>query len=244
MQTINLWNKLHLYGQKIAIAACLVMVFMTSSALGQNKKINLPKHDDNPLRFGFQLAAHMFDLRVRHTGGTGIMAVSHYSPGFSLGFTVNKALRDQLWDLRVTPTVAFNTRKVLFAPPRMGSDTANTAGEEAALGQTFIELPIMLKYKSLRRGNSRFYMTAGVIPSMEVGGKKAKDNPEEFLLKRQNLEVCYGLGFESFMKMFKLAPEVRFSHGLLNIAQINQYPNIGVVNKFTSHRISFIFNFE
>ena len=43
---------------------------------------------------------------------------------------------------------------------------------------TMVEFPILLKYKSERRGNIRMYMIGGVKPGIEASGKKDKTKAE------------------------------------------------------------------
>jgi hypothetical protein len=77
-----------------------------------------------------------------------------------------------------------------------------------------IELPLLIKYKSHRRQNTRFYMVGGLKPSFEVGAKKRQNRSNLLATKVFNLALDYGIGIDNYYPLFKFSPELRFSLGL------------------------------
>ena len=65
------------------------------------------------------------------------------------------------------------------------------------------------------------------------------------LTKNRDLTVEYGVGFEQFFEFFKFAPEIRFSHGLVNLFEPVQgnAANIGI-QKLRTHTITLYLTFE
>ena len=125
-----------------------------------------------------------------------------WSPGFSLGFIVNYRITDLL-DFRLTPKVAFYEHKLRYRY------TDETPTEEKLVETTMVELPILLKYKSERRGNIRMYMVGGVKPALEASGKKQVENRSSSLgVTGTNLSLEAGFGFDLYYPLFKFSPEV------------------------------------
>ena len=98
--------------------------------------------------------------------------------------------------------------------------TTNTQLLEA----TFIEIPILMKFKSQRHKNFRAYVVAGVTPGLEVSGKKRKElTDNKVLTKDFNLTADVGIGMDMYFPLFKFSPEIRFSRGLLNMLREDKY---------------------
>jgi hypothetical protein len=202
---------------------------------------NLPKYDDKFLHYGFTIGVNMsgFKDQVSKAYFKDTLKGAHsvYSPGFSLGFIVNARLHEH-FDLRFLPTVGFYTRSIVY------DFNNNYPTVNQSIQSTFIELPLLLKYKSQRRKNSRMYMIGGVKPSIEAGAKKNELLPSNLRTTGFDLCIDYGFGFDLYFALFKFSPEIRFSQGMLNL--LNNDPNIysSSLSKLTSHTISLYLNFE
>ncbi len=81
---------------------------------------------------------------------------------------------------------------------------------------TMVEFPVLLKYKSERRGNIRMYMIGGAKPAIQASGKKDQTK-SELEVKSANLSLEAGFGFDLYYPLFKFSPEIRFSHGIVDI---------------------------
>jgi hypothetical protein len=222
MQTSYIWNKLHLYGAKIIVL--LIIVFChAETAFSQKQRWvnkNNPNYDDRKLSYGFLIGLHTSayqikyaDRFVTHAFDTVYSVEGGWSPGFSLGFIVNYRITDLL-DFRITPKVAFyeHTLRYLY--------TNETRAEEELVETTMVELPLLLKYKSERRGNIRMYMVGGVKPALEASGKKESENASNALgIKGTSLNLEAGFGFDLYYPLFKFSPELRFSRGIVNILE-------------------------
>ena len=92
----------------------------------------------------------------------------------------------------------------------------NETYTDAIVESTIVEFPLLLKYKSERRGNIRMYMIGGAKPAIQATGKK-EQTKEELEIKSANLSIEAGFGFDLYYPLFKFSPEVRFSHGLIDM---------------------------
>lgn len=228
MQTAYIRHKLNLYGPKI-IAALLILAGISQEGFSQQKRWvtkNNPNYDERKLSYGFLIGLHTSAYQIKYADrfvtpdlDTVYSIEPGWSPGFSLGFIVNYRITDLL-DFRVTPKVAFyeHTLRYLY--------TDETPTEEKLVETTMVELPLLLKYKSERRGNIRMYMVGGVKPGLEASGKKEMENISSNLgITSMNLSLEAGFGFDLYYPLFKFSPEIRFSRGMVNILKntTNQY---------------------
>lgn len=218
----------------------LILLFQTSA--WAQKSRNMPFYDDKKIHYGFQIGLHYSDLGIKHSrlfterADTVQYIYTEAMPGFSLGFILNFKLVNELWSIRLLPTVSFYDRLVKFKYPK--------SEHSEIFESTFLEIPIMLKYKSVRRQNLRMYMTAGFMGGFEVGSKRDALSERSLTTSKYNLEVQYGFGCDMYFEMFKFAPELRFSHGLVNILNKNGSQYSQNIDRLTTHRITLYFNFE
>lgn len=181
---------------------------------------NNPNYDERKLSYGFLIGLHTTSYQIKYADQFVTPALDtvysiepDWSPGFSLGFIVNYRITDLL-DFRVTPKVAFYEHTLRYRY------TDETPTEEKLVETTMVELPLLLKYKSARRGNIRMYMIGGVKPGLEASGKKDMENISSNIgITSMNLSMEAGFGFDLYYPLFKFSPEIRFSRGIVNILE-------------------------
>ncbi len=247
---------------KKSIGLSLAVILLIGSSLtivkaqdGPKRKmmgrgLNLPNYDDKVLHYGFFLALNYSTFRVNHSqsfadsalsGTTSgrILAINPVSiPSFTTGFILNLKL-SQHFDVRILPTVAFYQRYLEF---RFKTDSTVRQLQQSTF--SFVELPILLKYKSKRRHNTRMYALAGIKPGLEVGAKRDEVDNSFLRVNTQDFAVEYGFGAELYYPLFKFAPEIRFSHGLANMMVKDPNPWARSMRRLTTHTVSIYFNFE
>lgn len=212
--------------------------------------LNLPNYDDKVLHYGFFLALNYSTFRVNHSqsfadsalNGTTpgrILAINPVSiPSFTTGFILNMKLSSH-FDVRILPTVSFYQRYLEF---RFKSDSTVRQLQQSTF--SFVELPILIKYKSKRRHNTRMYALAGIKPALEVGAKRSEVDNSFLRVNTQDFSLEYGFGAELYYPLFKFAPEIRFSHGLANMMVKDPNPWARSMRRLSTHTVSVIFNFE
>ncbi len=249
MQRIDFWGKLHIYGHKVTLCF-LFVIGIASSGFSQAEKkmygrytgaVNLPYYDDKRFHFGFTLGLNTTRLvptpSKQYFANDTISSVqSKNNGGFSLGFIVNYRLADY-WDLRLLPTVAFYERDVEFNTKAAGSTVQ--ANESA-----YIELPLLVKFKSQRRRNSRMYTVAGLKPGIETGAKKKDKSDQTLRLNSSDLAIDYGVGVDIYYPLFKFSPEIRISHGLTNMLIHDPNAYSQSLMKLTTHTVTLYLHFE
>jgi hypothetical protein len=247
MQTAHIRNKLYLLSTKVILSACLLMSSIAATQAQTTKWIrkNNPHYDNRKLTYGFLIGLHTTAYKIRYSdkfvspGFDSLFAVQpSWSPGFSLGFIVNYKLAE-LWDLRITPKVAFDEFRLRYIY------TNDKKVNEEVVETTMVELPLLVKFKSERRGNFRMYMVGGVKPGIEASGRRGvKDVTGSLEIKSTNVSLDFGFGFDMYYPLFKFSPEIRFSKGLVNVLDNSNNKYGQPLSRVSTNMISIYFLFQ
>ncbi|WP_020526678.1 outer membrane beta-barrel protein [Flexithrix dorotheae] len=253
MHTANIWNKLDLPWKKIGVITLLFLGLGFNSFAQYTQNIRRLNYDNRNNHYGFQIGLFSSNMNIKHSqhfaddlDSTFVISPQRHT-SFSLGFIYNKSLADELWDLRILPNVAFYAHTVDYYFYQGEGDEGPILEKETQKIEnttTFIEIPVLLKYKSVRRKNFRVYLVGGFTAGVGVGGKKGGEDPRNLGLNQFNFEVSYGIGIDGYMALFNFAPELRFSHGLVNMLKPNDNIYTNNLDRITTHKIGLYFNFE
>jgi hypothetical protein len=188
--------------------------------------------DDEPIHFGFTFQyisseykilkkanwQDAFDDPEGLVGPTSRLRSisSSPSPGFGIGFVVNKRLGENA-DVRFTPVLVFNDRSINY-------QYANSADDNIKKVQTtLVEFPLGIKIKSNRRNNYRAYVLGGAKYSTDISSKKKTNNalitdPKEKWLNNERKYLSYeaGFGLDLYFEYFKMSPEIKLSYATNN----------------------------
>ena len=223
----------NVYRTKIVIGIFLLL--SAGSVLAQHSghhfmwaKRNNPEYDRRKITYGFSIGIHTSAYQVKYSEkfiadqlDTLTSIDPPFVPGFSLGFLVNYRLHDML-DIRIMPKAGFYTHELTYRYLTSRDLDLRQEGIQKFKTQIFettmVEIPVLIKYKSMRRGNVRMYMVGGVTPALEASGKKdVQSSSSNFTITKGNLSLDAGMGFDLYFPLFKLSPEIRFSKGIVNI---------------------------
>jgi hypothetical protein len=239
-----------LSGSFTLAAVLLITSGLATSVFGQaqNKIIHQADYDAKSVRFGYFLGLAGSHYRVKHNdlyvsaeNDTLKSITSPQSYGLKLGGMMNFNLSDR-YDFRIVPSVAIYSRKIEV---NENPDLIKTRD------QAWFEIPFLLRYKSMRRGNYRMNMFMGISPGFETNAVNLinKTKLDKLAgLRRADLSIEYGVGAEFFRQFFKLAPEIHFSHGIRNM--IDKNPDAASLNAFSyldrlnTNTVSFYLFFE
>ncbi len=219
--------------------------------LAQQRKAKPTRHlaffDEKPLHYGFVFAInyasyglkpsqyfydHADTLRRVEPSGRG---------GFTVGGIMNLRLHEH-FDLRFTPQYAFYEKGVSYTFKDKLSP--RTITEQQLVEASFVELPILVKYKSKRRDNFRMYVIGGIKPSLSLSNKNKDQRPDKLRFNNHDLTMDYGLGCEIYYPLFKLSPEIRFSNGLMDMKAQDQNIYAHAIQNLRSQTLTFMLNFE
>jgi hypothetical protein len=254
MATTHVRHQLYLHRPQIGgrgLLALGLLLLLAGPALAQRKRSddidrnrkgrirgvtvdNLPNYNQRFFRPGLYIAPNFSRFFLEQSAtyvqalqkGQGIAANSIISGGLAVGFIGDIRLGppETPLHLRFAPGLSFMARRVEFQGRGVGQpDTIRTQ----EVNTTQLELPLLLKYQSNRRRNTRVYAIAGLKPSFAVTQRQNVPAINQLTINRSDLMLEYGVGLDLFYPYFKFGPELRFSHGLRNILvpQNNTYSN-------------------
>lgn len=220
---------------------------MLGQRQGTSPEINLPNYDNKKLHYGFILAGNYATYTLKPSAYFYSMSdtLKRVEPagvgGFTLGFILNARMHDN-FDFRLTPQVGFYQRGVEYT--FISKTTGNKVSDKQMVEATFVELPILVKYKSQRRNNFRMYILGGVKPSISTSNKNKDQRPDKLRFNSYDLAIDYGLGCDIYFPLFKLSPEIRFSNGLVNMKAPDNNLYANSIQNLRSKTLNFMLNFE
>ena len=217
MQATHIWDKLIIHRNKIVLLGLLMLPAGVFAQTFKWARQHNPNYDERKISYGFMIGIHTSAYQVKYSDkfvtqsfDTVHSVLTPFAPGFSLGFLINMRLNSDL-DLRIMPKAGFYDHQLEY---NYTDETTQTQLTET----TMVEFPILLKYKSMRRGNVRMYMIGGITPSIEASGKNDIQATTEVLdIRQTNLSIDAGIGFDFYFPLFKFSQEIRFSRGIANM---------------------------
>lgn len=184
----------------------------------KQKPKNDSTYDDRPLHFGFSLGLNTMDFKVKTSDAAFAIdsllpEVAALNPGVNIQVVINYRPAD-FFDIRFLPGVSLGQRSLNFYKNGV------LVNSDQILESSFLEFPLLLKFKGMRLNNTRPYVIGGLNFRYDLAGKKEfdKDDPNIHLrLKRADLYYEAGAGIDFYLPEFKLSVEVKMSNGLGNV---------------------------
>ena len=203
----------------------LIIVCMTLlSAQGQSdrKVQNKPYIDLRQLHFGILIGLNMQDIEFENVGPQTITDedgtvhdelilcdADKWSPGFTVGVVAEWRLTDN-FSLRFTPQMHFGAKHLTFHNLTDMDEYGRPTEVTQDMKNTYLSLPVDLKFSAERWNNYRPYLMAGINPMLNLTSK----NQEYIQLKKSDLFIEIGLGCDFYLPFFKLIPELKFCYSL------------------------------
>jgi len=214
----------------------ILLVAIGLTAAAQKRKVqNKPYIDLRPFHFGISMGLNLQDAEMSNMGPqlledgtlrTITCDVDNWNPGFSVGVLGDFRLSDN-FNLRISPTMHFGSKHLVFRD----FDDLNDAGQPRETTQdlknSYLTLPIDLKFSAPRFNNYRPYVVAGFSPMINLAGK----DQDYVRLKRYDAMVNVGMGCDFYLPYFKLIPELKFCYGLTNALDKDHVNELVDMNK-------------
>jgi len=245
MRATHVWNKHALHRRKIILLAALLMtVVSTHAQLFKWARQHNPNYDDRKFSYGFSIGLHTSSYQLNYSDqfvtkkfDTVHSVQPQFIPGFSLGFLVNYRL-NEFFDLRLMPKAGFYSHRLTY-------NFTNRTTQSQLIETTLLEFPLLVKFKSMRRGNVRMYMIGGFTPGLELSGKNDIGNSSGAIpIMKRNITVDAGIGFDFYFPLFKFSPELRFSRGLVNMLGNEQSIYKDPLGRLNTNTIGVYFIFQ
>ena len=232
---------------------------------------NMTTFDDKRLHFGFTLGINTTDFVFSYyktmadnpsfvsetvngipiNGVDMIRAdVASLKPGFMVAIVTNLRLTES-FDLRFLPGMSFDERRLTYNIPivfKLPNSPESITSSYYSIKSTFLDFPLLLKYKSRKVNNQRPYLIGGGAIRIDI----SKSGQEDLVrLKPFDTYIEAGLGWDSYFQFFRLSTELKFSFGLNNV--LDYGPDSGTnqlqvytsaLSRLTSNIFTLSFHFE
>ncbi len=238
---------LYLHWRKISLISSLVALLAFSPTLHaqhSSDNINYFAFSKRPYYFGLRIASIYSDFQINPSknfiGGdyTTIKSITGSGAGASVVFNLKVG---KFFDLRLLPTVSYQSRDFIFTSPSQGETTDR-------IESIFLEMPILVRYKSKAYKDKKAFLVGGVKYAYDVQSNSKLDqkrfndilrtSPHDF-----SLEI--GAGIQFFFPYFIFSPEIKFSQGIDNMLIYNKnLPRAKVIESILSRSISISVHFE
>ncbi len=256
---------------KNTILFILFLGYAGSSVAQKSVVNNLTTFDDKRLHFGFTLGINAFDLGITHYANIGdgpfgeIPIADRKSPdqnmitdasviradlpklvpGFSVGIVSSLRLGNY-FDLRFLPGMSFGERRLVYNIQIYDDNDITVEGSDFySIKSTFLDFPLLIKYKSNRINNQKPYILAGGSYRVDI----SKTGEEDLVrLKKGSFYAELGVGWDSYLQFFRLSTEFKVSLGLNNVLDTpgkGQHQYYGYAfDRVTSNVFTLSFHFE
>jgi hypothetical protein len=241
----------HIAVKKSGLYTILILGFLlygeNCSAQKQKPK-NESWYDEKPLHFGFSLGFNAMDFNITpnqaYIDTTSLYPeVSILNPGINIQIITNFR-PGKYFDIRFLPGVSFGQRVVRYYKNK------EVFNDQQRIESSFLEFPLLLKYKGDRLNNVRPYVIGGLNYRYDLAGKKEYDDekPVYLRLKRPDLYYEMGAGMDFYLTYFKLSIELKMSNGFSDILVREPAPGhpefYNVIDKMKSQIWVLAFHFE
>lgn len=215
--------------KRVFIAITFIIIGFTSAA--QKQKVNfLTTFDDKLVHFGFTIGLNALDFNVVNYNpigenpdfvpylADGIVNtstirsdVATIMPGFTVGIISSLRLSKDL-NLRFLPGLSFGERQFTYNIPVYDINNYETT-QYYSVKSTFLDFPLLIKYKARRINNDRPYVIFGGAYRQDISRTAQEDLVK---LKGGGFYAEVGGGWDHYFAFFRFSVEAKFSYGLNN----------------------------
>lgn len=234
------------------ISICIV--FLLPKGYGQRRGgetiRNLPNYDRQIVHFGFLLGMNTMNFVIKdnpNIKSLDSVYVVQSTPdiGFSLGVVTNLHLGDN-FDLRFMPGLSFGSRNVNYTLKLQYNDTSQFTPFVKKVESTYLEFPLLMKFKSKRYGNFRAYVIGGGRYSLDLASqaKTTDDGKQSIKLKRSDYYYEIGFGLDFYLEYFKFSTEVKAAWGIRDMLKRENHLYSQSIDALRAKSIYISFLFE
>jgi hypothetical protein len=215
--------------KRIIIIAIVCVCSLASMAQSDRRVQNKPYIDLRYMHFGILVGLHLQDIEFENTGPQTIVdaeGVAHeelilcdadkWNAGFTVGVLGELRLTNN-FSLRFTPSMHFGSKHLTFLNMKQLDEQGQPYRQTQDMKNTYVSLPIDLKFAAPRWNNHRPYIMAGINPVMNL----TSGEQDLVRIKRYNTMLEVGLGCDLYLPFFKLIPELKFCFGLGDVLDHN-----------------------
>ena len=205
------------------------LTVLNAAAQMDRRVQNKPYIDLRPLHFGILIGTHLQDIELENVGpymmtdDDGNVTQQYimcdadkWNQGFSVGVLAEMRLSEH-FSLRITPSMHFGGKHLTFLNMKQLDAQGRPLQETQDMKNTYVSIPLDIKFAAPRWNNHRPYIMAGINPMINLTG----GDQDMVRIKKYNTMVEVGLGCDFYLPFFKLIPELKFCFGLGDVLDKN-----------------------
>ncbi len=256
MQNKLIFLALQLDIMKLKKGIILLLLLIPATIFAQKAKVwNKPLYDSYRYHFGFAFSLGVLDFSVDHSddfNNLDVMdsvysVVGHAKPIFGASIVGNLKLNNN-FDLRFIPGLSFGQRDLQYLVKGEGVDFMYV---NRVIESTFLQFPLLVKYRAVRENNYRPYLIAGVNYTIDLATRKKIKVPAiepDFFpktkLNKHDILIEAGFGIDYYLPYFKFTTELKFSYGLMNIVNYDDSEYSQVFDRLGTKMVTLSIFFE
>ena len=220
---------------RLLLTSLLLLTLPLLAFCQVRKPQNKPYIDLRPLHFGISVGLNLQDVEFESRGPqllddgttrTVVCDADSWNPGFSVGVLADLRLSNH-FSFRFAPSMHFGSKHLVFRDLDVLDDRGRPTEQTQDMKNTYIAMPLELKFAAERFNNYRPYMLFGISPMINLTGK----DQEYVQLKRFDTHIELGMGCDFYLPFFKLIPELKFCLGMADVLDKSHIDELTDVNK-------------
>lgn len=199
--------------------------------------------DFNKFHFGYSVGLNTTGFTITQTPSQKKYLLDlTRNPGININLITDYRIGKFL-NIRFLPGIQFAQRDLSV------EDTLAQTSRIWPIESVFVDLPILLKYRSLRVNNYAPYLIAGVSPRFDLTRAEIVGwKPATPMLKSFDFYVEMGVGVDFYIAMAKVAMELKFAVGMRDVFLGPDDPDFSLyvsgVDKIFSRMVILAFHVE
>ena len=243
-----LWQKKTRF---VTIAVSVVVLMAGNSAVAQLRQIHLPDHDEKKYYLGIGLIYNTARFQVNQhpvflDSDSVLVTSPENSGGFGLAGMHTYRLSPRFEIRAIFPQLMFAYKNITYNLKYPDGTKDENFTMTKKVESILVGLPIHLKFRSDRIENFRVYMFGGAKFEYDLASNaRAKRTEELIKLKKIDMGVEAGIGFNFYFPVFILSPEIKISNGIINSHSRDQDLKFSsAIDKINSRMVVFSLIFE
>jgi hypothetical protein len=242
----------HLLRKKtIALTISFIICTCLSVKAQLRDGLNLTETDEKKYHIGIVIMGGSSRFQIsQHPSFLSQDSVLVTNPENSMAFGIGGMHTLRLgnhFDVRVVfPQLMFANKTITYHLKYPKANAEEYPITTKTIESLLLGIPVQVKFKSDRINNFRFYIMGGGKIETDLSSKARAKNAEDLVkLKRFDLGIEAGVGFNFYMPYFILSPEIKISNGISN--SHSRDPNLkfsSVIDRMQSRMVIFSLIFE
>lgn len=229
----------------------LCILPLIAGGVVRSQVVNLSNFDRNLLHYGIQIGYSQSKFTIDYTEDADVREVmqgvtSYYNPGFHLAVIGDLKVTPYV-NLRMAPGLTLINRSINYYWERGYSNAHKNLDMWRSVESVYGEIPVDLKFRSMRWHNYRPYLTTGISYGFDFASlRNNKNNDDQSIVRLNTSDFRYtaGVGFDFYLRYVKFAIEIKMSFGRPNLAIPDDDYYSRAINGMTSRTVMVGFTFE